>query len=248
MIIDAHTHADEFEVFGWMDPPARLVELMAAAGIDKSLVTTYADEPGPAAGLANLERYVDEYPDKLIGFPRFDPKYGKKALDAFESTIRNNKRMRGLKLHPVSNLVKPFAPLCLAFLRKAAELEVPVFFHCGDQVLALPLQIARAAALCPETTIICHMGGYFHAEESIRIAAKLPNLVLDTSSCPYLRLIRTAIDKLGPKRVVFASDSPAGDPISEVKKIMMLGLPKEVEERVLWRNIAEILHIEGGTT
>ena len=33
------------------------------------------------------------------------------------------------------------------------------------------------------------------------------------------------------------------DPISEVKKIRMLNLPRDVEERIFWKNIAEILDI-----
>ena len=43
MIIDAHAHADEFQLFGWMDPPERVISLMDRAGIDISIGTTYAD-------------------------------------------------------------------------------------------------------------------------------------------------------------------------------------------------------------
>jgi len=154
--------------------------------------------------------------------------------------------MKGLKLHPISNLVKPFAPLCVELIRKAGELGVPVFTHCGDKVPALPLQIAKAAALCPDTTIICHMGGYFHADDMLRCAQRQPNLVLDTSSTPYPRIVRKAIELLGANRVVFATDNPAGDPVSELVKIRMLRLPQDVEERVLWKNIAELIHLEVG--
>jgi len=243
MVIDAHAHSDEFEVWGWYDPPEKVLKLMDEAGIDIAVITTYADEPGPALGLKNLESYVEKYPNRLIGFPRMDPRYGQRAVDIFERTIKSNKHMRGLKLHPISNIVKPFAPLCLQLIRKAGELGVPVFFHCGDRALAQPLQIGKAAEKCPDTTIIFHMGGYFHGEDSISVAERYGNIVLDTSSTPYLDIIRKAIEVLGSKRVVFASDNPAGDPISELKKIRMLELPKEVEERILWKNIAEILGI-----
>lgn len=244
MIIDAHAHSHELKTFGWYHPPEKVIELMDEAGIDISVITTYADEPGPAPSLSSLEQYVQKYPDRLIGFPRINPRYGQQAVDIFERAIRNNKHMRGLKLHPISNVVKPFAPLCLNLLRKAGELGVPVFFHCGDRALAQPLQIGKAAEKCPDTMIICHMGGYFHAEDSISVSKKHKNIILDTSSTPYLDIIKKAIDVLGPKRVVFASDSPAGDPVSEVAKIKILELSKEVEECILWRNIAEILNIE----
>jgi predicted TIM-barrel fold metal-dependent hydrolase len=244
MVIDAHAHADENEIWGWYDPPEKLIGLMDEAGIDLSVVTSYSDEPGPSPGLSNLERYVSAYPERLIGFPRIDPKFGPSSVELLQRVIRGNPLMRGLKLHPISNLVKPFAERCVELIRAAGRLGVPVFIHCGDAVPALPLQIGRAAGLCPDTTIICHLGGYFHAEEIIRVGERRTNLVLDTSSCPYPAMIRRAVEMLGPERVVFASDNPAGDPISELEKIRMLELPKDIEERVLWRNIAGLLHLE----
>ena len=244
MIIDAHAHADENDIWGWYDPPEKLIALMDEAGIDMAVITSYSDEPGPSAGLENLKRYVAEFPERLIGFPRIDPKFGQKSIEIFEQTIKANPLMKGLKLHPISNLVKPFAPLCVELIRKAGELGVPVFTHCGDKIPALPLQIAKAAALCPDTTIICHMGGYFHADDMLRCAQRQPNLVLVTSSTPYPRIVRKAIELLGANRVVFATDNPAGDPVSELEKIRMLNLPPDVEERVLWKNIAELIHLE----
>jgi len=244
VIIDAHAHADENDIWGWYDPPEKLIALMDEAGIDMAVITSYSDEPGPSAGLENLKRYVAEFPERLIGFPRIDPKFGQKSIEIFEQTIKANPLMKGLKLHPISNLVKPFAPLCVELIRKAGELGVPVFTHCGDKIPALPLQIAKAAALCPDTTIICHMGGYFHADDMLRCAQRQPNLVLDTSSTPYPRIVRKAIELLGANRVVFATDNPAGDPVSELEKIRMLNLPPDVEERVLWKNIAELIHLE----
>lgn len=243
MIIDAHAHTDEYEALGWYDPPEKVVGLMDEAGIDMAVVTTYSEEPGPVPSLSKLESYVAKYPDRLIGFPRINPRYGQEAVEVFERAIKSNKQMRGLKLHPIANAVKPFAPFSLQLIRKAGELGVPVFFHCGDRALAQPFQIGKAAEKCPETTIICHMGGYFHAGDSIRMAEKNPNVILDTSSTPYLDIIIKAIEVLGPERVVFATDNPAGDPISELAKIRMLELPKEVEERILGKNIAEILNI-----
>lgn len=248
MIIDAHAHADEFELFGWIDPPERVIGLMDRAGIDISVITTYAEAPFRQSAVDNLVQYVDKYPDRLIGFVRMDPKGADEAVRVFEHTIKTYPRIKGMKLHPISNLIKPFSPFCTKLLRKAAELDVPVFFHCGDKVLAQPLQIGKAAELCPETTIICHMGGFFHGEESIRVAKKHKNMVLDTSSTPYPRIILRALEEIGPDRIVFATDNPAGDPVSDLAKIKNLNLPKETEEKILWKNIAGILKLkmEGG--
>ncbi|UNC93518.1 hypothetical protein [Candidatus Contubernalis alkaliaceticus] len=45
-IIDSHTHVDESNIYGWMDPPEQLIELMDEAGIESAVIMTYADVPG----------------------------------------------------------------------------------------------------------------------------------------------------------------------------------------------------------
>ena len=244
MIIDAHAHADEYTLFGWMDPPELVISLMDRAGIDISVITTYAEAPFNSSAVDNLVRYVDMYPDRLIGFVRMDPKGADEAVRVFEHTIKTYPRIKGMKLHPISNLIKPYSPFCTNLLRKAAELDVPVFMHCCDKPLAQPLQIAKAAELCPQTTIICHMGGFFRGDEIIRVAEKYSNIYLDTSSVPYPRTILQALEAIGPERIVFASDNPAGDPVSDLAKIRNLELPPAVEEQILYKNIARLLKLQ----
>ena len=87
-------------------------------------------------------------------------------------------------------------------------------------------------------------GGVFRGEEIIRVAQKYTNIYLDTSSIPYPRIIRQALDAIGPDRIVFASDNPAGDPVSDLAKIKNLHLPPEIEEKILYKNIAKMLKLE----
>jgi predicted TIM-barrel fold metal-dependent hydrolase len=242
MIIDMHGHADEFNTFGWFDPPERAVNLMDRAGIDVTCITTYGEAPGYAAALDHLLEYTARFPDRLLGFIRINPAGGEAALCAMEEAARHP-AIRGVKLHPISNLLKPYHPFCLAVMRKAAELELPVFIHCGDKVAAQPWQIGLGAQACPEATVICHMGGFFHGAESIRMAQTCPNVYLDTSSVPYPAVIRQAVETLGAERIVFATDNPCGDPVSDLQKVMDLGLNPTDLEQILWRNAAKILKL-----
>jgi predicted TIM-barrel fold metal-dependent hydrolase len=94
----------------------------------------------------------------------------------------------------------------------------------------------------PEATIILgHMGGYFHVDEAIDVATRLPNLYLETSAMPYPAQIRRAIDVLGAERVLFASDGPGCLPKLEVHKVRLAGLSASEAERVLSANILELL-------
>jgi predicted TIM-barrel fold metal-dependent hydrolase len=127
-------------------------------------------------------------------------------------------------------------------IRKAAEHSAPTLFHCGDEPLSTPLAVAQAAAACPEATIILgHMGGYFHVDEAIEAAERLPNIVLETSAMPYPEKIRAAVERLGPERVIYASDGPACSPRIELEKVRLAGLGAEAERLVLGGNAERIL-------
>lgn len=243
MIIDFHGHADMYETYGWMDPPDLAVRLADRAGVDITCITTYGEAPSYPAAITNLVKFVDQFPDRLIGFVRINPSGGEAAIRALEEAAQYP-QIKGVKLHPVSNLLKPYNPLCINVMKKAAELDMPVFFHCCEKVCAQPWQIGLGARECPETTIICHMGGYFHGDEAIRMAKECPNVSLDTSSIPYPDIVRKAIEELGPERVFFASDNPAGDPVSDLAKVTNLHLDPEVEEMILWKNAARVLKLK----
>ena len=241
MIVDSHAHVDEVPALGWIDPAASLVELMDQAGVDRAVVMTYTEAPAvnPNA-LEYLADQIGRYPERLIGYVRLHPWYPE-ALDLLERAF-GDFNMKGVKLHPVGNLSHPAAEVTLRVIRRAAEHHAPVLFHCGDEALTTPLQIAAAAEAVPQASIILgHMGGYFHVDEAIEVAARLPNLFLETSAMPYPEQIRRAVQTIGPGRVLFASDGPGCLPRLEVHKVKLAGLGSSEEQRVFADNILELL-------
>lgn len=241
MIIDSHTHVDEVEAWGWIDPPEVLLPLLDEAGIDQAIIMTYRDATGPDdPATAYILDAVARYPDRLIGYVRLNPETPG-AMAALDKALGEDK-LKGLKLHPVSYVGFPFGEATLRLMRRAAEYKAPVLFHTGDEALALPEEVAQAARLCPETTVImAHMGGYYHFEAVLQAAQALPNVLLDTSASPYPWRIRQAVDTLGPERVLFASDGPGCLPALEVEKVRLAGLSPEEEALVFAGNIQRIL-------
>jgi len=244
-IIDSHTHVDE--VGAWRDPPEAILRLMDEAGIERAVIMTYRDAPAASSrseSLAPLEyirEALERYPDRLIGYARINPRAGTEADDLLIRAVRAQ-GMRGLKLHPVAYRALPDGPDTLRMLRLAAALGVPALFHCGDEEFTLPLQIERAAAACPETTIILgHMGGYFHVDDAIAAAERRPNLLLETSAMPYPAKIAEAVRRIGAGRVLYASDGPGCDPTLEVEKVRLAGLSASEEELVFHANIERLL-------
>ena len=242
MIIDSHTHVDEAPAYGWFDPPETIVNLLDEAEIEQAIVMTYRDAPGPEERVIEyIAEAIQRYPGRLIGYARMNPRYGDEAVELFDKAIREYK-FKGLKLHPVSYVMHPASDATLDLIRHAASLNAPTLFHCGDEEFTLPLQIAEAAEAVPEATIILgHMGGYFHVRDAIRVAKRLPNLVLETSAMPYPAMIRETVDQLGAERLLFASDGPGCDPALEVEKVKRAGLTAEQESLIFEGNIARIL-------
>jgi predicted TIM-barrel fold metal-dependent hydrolase len=85
------------------------------------------------------------------------------------------------------------------------------------------------------------MGGYFHVDEAMEVAERVPNLVLETSAMPYPAKIREAVERLGPERVIYASDGPVCSPRIEVEKVRVAGLDPDSERLVLGENALRIL-------
>ena len=242
LIIDAHTHVDEVPEFGWFDPPEKLIPLLDAAGIAQAIVMTYTEAPAvnPHA-LDYLASAIARYPDRLIGFARLHPGYGDEAVRLLDRAI-TELGMKGLKLHPVGTLAHPGNAGTVRLIRRAAEYGAPTLFHCGDEPLTTPLEIAEAARKVPEATIILgHMGGYFHVDDAIAVAERYDNIVLETSAVPYPHKIGEAVRRLGAERMIFGSDGPGCNPALEVEKVRLAGLSPEDERRVLAGNILRLL-------
>jgi len=241
MIIDSHTHVDEVEAWGWLDPPEVLLPLLDEAGIDQAIIMTYRDATGPDDPVtAYILEAVARYPERLIGYVRLDPQ-APGALDALDKALGQD-RLKGLKLHPVTYLGFPYGEATLRLMRRAAAYNAPILFHTGDEALALPEEVAQAARLCPEATVImAHLGGYYHYEAVLQAAQELPNVLVDTSASPYPWLIRRAVETIGPERVLYASDGPGCLPALEVEKVRLAGLLPEDEALVFAGNIQRIL-------
>jgi len=241
MIIDSHTHVDEVEAWGWFDPPEVLLPLLDEAGIDQAIIMTYRDATGPDdPATAYILDAIARYPDRLIGYVRLNAE-APEALEALDMAL-GQQGFKGLKLHTVSYVGFPYGESTLRLMRRTAEYNAPVLFHSGDEPLALPQELAEAARLCPETTVIFgHMGGFYHCEAAIQAAQDLPNILLDTSAMPYPKMIRRAVETIGAERVLFGSDGPGCVPALEIQKVHLAGLSPEDEALVLGGNIKRIL-------
>jgi predicted TIM-barrel fold metal-dependent hydrolase len=244
VIVDAHMHVDDVPALGWRMEAELCVRRLDEAGIDAGVVVTIVDWPEVNADALELVRDAcAAYPGRLYGFARIHPWYGDRAVEGLERAV-GEYGFRGLKLHPVTTIDHPSSDTTVRLVRAAAGLGVPTLFHCGDEPLTTPLAVARVAEAVPEATVILgHMGGYFHVDEAIETAERVPNLVLETSAMPYPAKIREAVERLGAERVVYGSDGPVCSPRIEVEKVRLAGLEAAAEAAVLGANAVRLLRL-----
>lgn len=234
-------HVDDVPALGWVMEARLCVDRMDEAGIDRAVVMTIVDAPevNPDA-IEMVAHACAAFPDRLWAFARIHPWYGTESLALLERAFALG--FKGLKLHPVSTIAHPGGADSIRLIRRAAEHGAPTLFHCGDEPMTTPLAVAKAAEAVPEATIVLgHMGGYFHVDEAIEVAERVPNVVLETSAMPYPHKIREAVSRIGPERVVYASDGPVCSPRIEVEKVRLAGLDPEAERLVLGENALRIL-------
>ncbi len=145
-------------------------------------------------------------------------------------------------------------------MEKAQEYKLPVGIHSDHSVRGNPYVIGDLANSFPKVpTIILHMGGRTAASAetvAVTVAKKNKNVWLETCfSNPFP--IKLAVDKIGPDRIMFGSDSSnssvgygagyerqAYEMMTHALSIQYLDLPKDQEDKLMGLNAARLFGLE----
>lgn len=244
MIIDFHAYLGRDPFGDYVQTADELIALMDAVGIETAVVTPLVDSPGPDP-LAHqvLEESRQRFGHRLVPFARVDPRYETEALQTLER-LADEWGFRGLFYSPASTNTPPYHPAVRPIMQAAADRDIPVLVPAGHVYTGLPEHIAWLAASLPELTVIIgHMGTAAHALRSISLAAKYPNLYLETSIQQSTRRVSLAVEEAGADSVLFGSASPYGHPAVELLKIRKAHLDANGLTKVLGTNAARILRL-----
>ncbi|MFA4929047.1 MAG: amidohydrolase family protein [Patulibacter sp.] len=262
MIIDGHVHV-------WPDKIARIalgspsdglprfgdgttasaIESFRRAGIDKGVCLAVADTP---ERLESANRFVGGLdPEWFIGFGSVHPG---RTPEENVALLREN-GLKGVKLHPLFQGYALDDPKLWDVLA-ALEGEFPALFHVGPEfpgdpkgALATPKMIREINAAFPKLEIIAaHFGGFNAWDEAMAEVHGL-DVYLDTSWVPSVatldpKQVRSAIERHGAERVVFATDWPMADPEAEIAAIRGLGLSDTDTDAILGGNFARLLGLD----
>jgi predicted TIM-barrel fold metal-dependent hydrolase len=163
------------------------------------------------------------------------------------------KGCKGLKLHPILQKRPPDYKGYFEILEEARSITIPVLFHSGP-VNYYPTKnlyyeygrIEKFEKIIKEFPkirfILAHMG-LEEADKAIALAERFKNIYLDTSFQPLKKIIK-AIDKIGERRLLFASDWPSSfqeTPVKILKRLLKYK-PRSVPS-IAFKNAEELLNL-----
>ncbi len=250
MIIDGHAHVSATD-FGSAD---ELLRQLDQAGIDKAVCV-----PGGMIDVRQFSRYLSgrlqpdpnipnhlvfeaiaRHADRLYGFVCINPKDAKAAdmmRDGFD------RGCRGVKLAPTVHRFAFSEPVLAEVAEECGRRGFPVYTHVVPQPGATTGDFAALAQRHPGTSFILgHMGFGPGDVDAIEFAARLPNFYLETSLGNFL-IMRDALAKAGPGKLIFGSEFPLSHPKVELEKIKLLDASAH---DALWRkNVLERIGVKG---
>ncbi len=232
----------------------RLVATARRSGVTRmcvfSLHETTPYEPTPdQCRQANdyVLRMRDAEPEAILPFCYVTPAFPDQAVAEIERCVGKH-AMMAVKLWVARRATDPgLDPIMEAAVAK----DVPVLQHAWLKTTgnlpgeSTPFDVADLARRHPESRIImAHLNGVGY--RGIEAVAGVPNVVVDTSGGdPESGLVETAVQRLGPHRVIYGSDAPIRHFGVTMNKVLGAEIPDADKRAILWENALRILKMEG---
>lgn len=223
-------HVGDFPLFNVSLDRDGLVALMREHGIATGLVF-HPDN--------DLVRGILAETPGVYGLVWANPRRPDAVADTCRLLDEPGSRFRGVKLHPLLDGYHPDEPAVHPIIEALIERGLPALIHCGHPIFTLPWSIEELIRRYPAARVILgHMGhgNIIYINAAIDVAARNPNVYLETSGMPMHSKIREAVERVGPDRVLYGSDAPFHHPTVELAKVRVSGLSSDLEDGVLGEN------------
>ncbi|MGQ9554727.1 MAG: amidohydrolase family protein [Anaerolineae bacterium] len=238
-ICDAHTHLGWGSFYSLM--PEELVAKMDELGVAQAVVC-----PSDRAlayhfreGNATLIQAAQRYPQRLLPCLTASPWAEREGLRSIEEGL--DAGMCGLKFNTALTGCFINDPKLYPYVEFAAAHELPVYFHTGTPIYALPTQLEALARRYPQVKFIMgHMGFADFWTDAVPVALATPNIYLETSHFAIAPILEQVMS-LAPERVLFGSDAPVSTLALELAKIGKLNVPEGIRRKALGGNLLALL-------
>lgn len=237
-----------------MDDPMALKEFLDSEGIEKACIINYV-----ASEVMGFTEKVNEYavrvaraiPGRIVPYGGINPIETKDPVGAMKHAIDIG--IRGLKIHPSHQLVKPNAyrdglKSLEQVYRLCSDHKVVLMIHTGTSIFpsarnmyAYPLYAEDIGIDFPDLRVIlAHGGRPLWMKEAFFLLRRFKNWYLDISSIPPKFLLEyfPRLEEIGD-RVLFGSDWPAPgvkSPGWNARAVAKLPIRKKLISKILYEN------------
>jgi uncharacterized protein len=241
--LDAHCHTGSFEpLFRGSHGIGDLVAAWDAEGIQAGIVSNVMKGQMQLANNRALES-SRQYPGRVYGYIYLDPSDLQAALSELDRCAETG-AFRGVKLHPSEDAWFPYLEHYFPLYQRIAELSLPILMHSGTFPHSGPLACAAAARHFPEIPfILAHFGLSDYSWECFPAAEIAPNVHVDTTANPMVRVLSEWVERFGAERMLWGSDFPFYNVAYEAAKLDALTCSAAEREQIAGGNATRIFKI-----
>jgi predicted TIM-barrel fold metal-dependent hydrolase len=241
--IDAHCHTGSFEpLFRGEHDIDDLVAAWDAAGIRHGIISNVIRGQMTLANDSALESII-KYPGRVHAYIYLDPGDLQAALRELDRCAET-RAFSGVKLHPSEDAWFPYLDHYAPLFQRIEALHLPVLMHSGTYPHSGPLACAAAAWKFQQIPfILAHFGLADYSWECFPAAQIAPNVHVDTTANPMVRVLSEWLDQFGAERMLWGSDFPFYDVSYEAAKLDALTCSPAERELIAGGNAERIFGI-----
>lgn len=228
-----------------------LLRTMRQAGIERAAVAA-----GGVIPLAQLSRQIVEGGSCDVDADnagilescrrsggRLQPVFFANPHRGVDHYLRDAGDFAALELAPAVSGIPLTDERTVGLVLAASEIGHPVYLHClAREGFRIPDLVAVAASVPGATLVLAHSGIGHIDVYGVQLIESQMNILLETSG-GYTHVLRFALERLGPARLLFGSEFPLQDPEVELAKYRSVAISPAAWRQVAWENASRLLGV-----
>jgi uncharacterized protein len=241
--VDAHCHTGSFEpLFRGQHGIDDLVAAWDAAGVAHGIISNVMRGRMQLANDSALES-SRKYPGRIHAYIYLDPSDVQAALGELERCSSEGTFV-GVKLHPSEDAWFPYLDHYFPLYARIESLGLPILMHSGTYPHSGPLACAAAASHFQGIPfILAHFGLADYSWECFPAAEIAPNVHVDTTANPMVRVLSEWVQRFGAERMLWGTDFPFYDVSYEAAKLQALKCSEDERELIAGGNATRIFKL-----
>lgn len=242
-IVDAHMHICRVpKFFSRGSTLEEVIDAMDRVGVNIGIISNLWNTGEYWLGYEEVIHAVERYPGRFAGYISPNPNYDSFLKDFYYCL--DSCCFKGIKLHPIQNMLPFDHPLYCEVYGAAAKKAMPVLLHTWGTDDMHKMEVL--AARFPDTTfIIGHSGGEVDAlVKAADAASKFDNLYLDTAcSYTWYGTLGMMVKKAGARKVLFGSDAVWNCTAAAIGRVAYADITEEDKKLILGENARRIYNL-----